>query len=102
MLDFIALYFLCRMNGRLATQKGLKAGTWRWYTILAWITAEMVGALFAIGLFGPENLVAVVSMGIASAFGGYLFIKSTLDKKPDAIEDEIDRIGVDDLQPPRK
>jgi hypothetical protein len=40
-------------------------------------------------------------IGVASAFGGYLFIKYILEKKPDFYEDDINSIGVDDLHPPR-
>ncbi|MEO6548005.1 MAG: hypothetical protein ABIN94_08395 [Ferruginibacter sp.] len=89
------------MNGRLAVQKGLKAGTWRLYTVLAWIGFEMLGVVLAMAFFGPGNLVAMLSVGVASAFGGYLFIKSVLDKKRDLLDEEIDKIGVDDLHPPK-
>ncbi|MEO7766657.1 MAG: hypothetical protein ABIS01_04495 [Ferruginibacter sp.] len=102
MLDIIALFFLCRIIGKLAVQKGLKAGTWRWYTILGWIGAEILGVMLSIGLFGLENLIAMLSIGIASAFGGYLLVKSALDRKPDTFDDEVLRSSVDDLHPPRK
>jgi hypothetical protein len=32
-------------------------------------------------------------MAIGGAITGYLFIKSTLSKKPDLMQDEIDHIG---------
>ncbi|MBC7887926.1 MAG: hypothetical protein H7Z13_08545 [Ferruginibacter sp.] len=102
MLEIIALIFLCKMNGKLATQKGLKAGTWKGYTVLAWIVAEMIGVILGIILCGQENLIAIMLLALVSAFGGYLFIKAVLDKKPDSFEEEINSIGVDDLQPPRK
>lgn len=102
MIDIIALFFLCKMNGNLAIQKGLSPRTWKWYTILAWIAGEMFGVIMAMGLFGQVNLFAIFSLGIVSAFGGYLFVKFVLDKKPDAFDEDINRIGVDDLQPPEK
>jgi hypothetical protein len=102
MLEIIALIVLCKKNGNLATQKGLKPGTWKWYTVLAWIVAEMIGVMLGIALFGQENIIGIMSLGLVSAFGGYLFIKSVLDKKPDSFDEEINRIGVDDLHPPRK
>ena len=101
MLAIIALYFLCKKNGILATQKGLNPRTWKWYTVLAWLLTEMIGVIIGITLYGEENLVGVMSLGIISAFGGYLIIKFVLDKKPDFFEDDINSIGVDELQPPK-
>jgi hypothetical protein len=72
------------------------------YTVLAWIVAEMMGVMMGLMLFGQENIIGIMLLGLVSAFGGYLFIKSILDKKPDSFEEDINRIGVDDLRPPRK
>lgn len=102
MLEIIALIILCKKNGNLATQKGLKSQTWKWYTILAWLVAEIIGVFLGIILFGQDNLIGIMLLGLVSAFGGYLFIKSVLDKKPDSFEEDINSIGVDDLHPPRK
>ncbi len=102
MLEIIALIFLCKKNGNLAARKGLKPGTWKLYTVLAWIVTEMTGVILGIILFGVDNLFGIMSLGLVSAFGGYLFIKAVLDKRPDSLDEEIDSIGVDDLQPPRK
>jgi hypothetical protein len=44
----------------------------------------------------------LAGIGLASAFGGYLIVRAILEKKPDAYEDDIDNIGVDDLRPPVK
>jgi hypothetical protein len=85
----------------LAIQKGLKSGLWRWYTVLAWIVAESIGAILGMAAFGLDNLIGLMLIGVASAFGGYLFIKYILEKKPDFYEDDINSIGVDDLHPPR-
>ncbi|MEJ7586951.1 MAG: hypothetical protein WKI04_05260 [Ferruginibacter sp.] len=102
MLEIIALIFLCKMNGNLAIRKGLKPGPWKWYTVLAWILTEMIGLVLGMVLFGVDNLIGIMSLGLVSAFGGYLFIKYVLEKKPDSFEEEINRIGADDLHPPRK
>ncbi len=102
MLEIIALIILCKKNGNLAIQKGLKSMTWKWYTVLAWLVAEIFGVVLGIALFGQDNLIGIMLLGLVSAFGGYLFIKSVLDKKPDSFEEDINRIGVDDLHPPRK
>ena len=102
MLEIIALIFLCKKNGNLAIRKGLKPGPWKWYTVLAWIVTEMTGVMLGIVLFGQGNIIGIMSLGLVSAFGGYLFIKYVLDKKPDSYDEEINRIGTDDLHPPRK
>ena len=98
MLEIIALFFLTRQNGRLAIKKGLNPTPWRWYTVLAWIVAEVVGIMVGFALFG-EQLLGVILFALACAFGGYLLVRNTLEKKPDSIEDDIDRIGTDDLRP---
>src|SRR3982750_117135 len=100
MLDVIALIFLCRKIGNLAVRKGLKSGIWKWYTVLAWITGELIGVMLGFALSGPDNIFGILLLGILSAFGGYLFIKYTLEQKPDAFDEDINRIGVDDLHPP--
>jgi hypothetical protein len=102
-IEIVALFFLCKKNGLLALRKGLKSGLWQRYTILAWIVAESIGVLLAIGPFGNKDMFSLSAnlMGLTSAFGGYLFIKYILEKKPDFYEDDINSIGVDDLHPPR-
>lgn len=101
MLEIIALYFLCKKNGQLAAQKGLPPRTWKWYTVLAWLLTEMIGVIIGIALYGQDNLMGVMSLGIISAFGGYLVIKFVLDKKPDSVEEDGNGIGMDELQPPK-
>ena len=101
MLEVIALYFLCKKNGTLASQKGLNPRSCKWYTILSWILTEMIGVIMGITFYGESNLVGVMSLGIISAFGGYLIIKYILEKKPNLNKDDIDHNRVDELQPPR-
>lgn len=116
LIDIIALYFLCKRNGILAVQKGLNANRWKWYTILGWFTAEIIGLSFGIVLFGKvsienlndinsfekNNLYGLAAIGLISAFGGYLIVKAQLEKKPDSFDEDINKIGVNDLQPPPK
>ena len=106
-LEIIALVFLCKKNGQLAVLKGLMPSAWKWYTVLAWIIAEMTGIILAAAYYGQietikENIIGVSSFGLVCAFGGYLFIKFLLDKKPDNFDEETTRIGADELHPPRK
>ncbi|MBC7507504.1 MAG: hypothetical protein H7320_01955 [Ferruginibacter sp.] len=102
MIEVIALFFLCKKNGALAVQKGLPAGKWKWYTVLGWIIAEMTGLFFGMLLFGNGNVYGLLAIGIISAFGGYLIVKAMLEKMPDTFDEDINKIGVNDLQPPRK
>lgn len=102
MLEIIALIFLCKKNGALAARKGLKSGTWKAYTVLAWIIAEVFGLIIGMQLFGQTNIIGVMGIGIFGAFGGYLVVKYILENKPDeTMEEEINQIGVDDLRPPK-
>jgi hypothetical protein len=54
---------------------------------------------------GIDNLIAVMGFGLLAAFGGYLVVRRMLESQPDHpddIEEDIQRIGVDDLRPPHK
>ena len=101
MLEVIALYFLCKKNGLLASQKGLNPRPWKWYTVLAWIVTEIIGVIMGIIFYGETNILGVMSLGIISAFGGYLIIKYILEKKPDLNSDDMDQNSLDDLLPHR-
>lgn len=102
MLEIIALIFLSRRIGNTALRKGLNPLPWKIYTVAAWIVAELIGCILAMIMFGQSNLVAVFSIGLLSAFGGYLLVKYLLDQKPDSVEEDINKIGIDDLKPPSK
>ncbi|MBL0146928.1 MAG: hypothetical protein IPP48_15615 [Chitinophagaceae bacterium] len=99
MLEIIALIFLTKNIGNLAQRKGLKPGTWKLYTVLAWFGAEILGALLGIVAFGSDNIVVAVLLGLGCAIGSYFVLKANLDKRPDALDDEINSIGVSDLYP---
>lgn len=96
MLEIIALIFLTRKIGKIAEDKGLKSGTWKLYTVLAWIAGEFIGAVIGVLIFGPENIVSVILLAIAGAVTGYFIVKNALSKKPDVF-DGIDQIGNNDL-----
>jgi hypothetical protein len=100
MLEVIALIFLTRRMGYLAIRKGLNPLSWKLYTVLAWILAELTGCILAMLLFGNTNYVAIFSIGLLSAFGGYLIVRAILEKRPDHTEEDVNRIGIDDLKPP--
>ena len=101
MIEIVALFFLCKKNAELAILKGLKPNTWKLYTVLAWILAEFIGVAVGMAMFGIKNLYPVLGIGLFSAFGGYLFIRALLEKMPNSLDEEVNKIGVDDLQPPK-
>ena len=111
-IEIIALVFLCKSNGQLAFKKGLKPNTWKLYTVLAWLGAEFIGCILGLIMFGQgvsdptkieqAQLFKMSFVAIFCAFGGYLIIRSILEKKPDTIDHDINSIGVDDLKPPAK
>lgn len=102
MIEIIALVFLCRKNGLLAERKGLSPNRWKWYTVAGWVTAEFLGLFLGVVLLGNTDIYSLFAMGLVCAFGGYLYIHALLKKMPDNIDEDINKIGISDLQPPRK
>ncbi|HEX2683794.1 MAG TPA: hypothetical protein VHL77_07670 [Ferruginibacter sp.] len=101
MLEIIALIFLTKNIGALALKKGLKPGLWKLYTVLSWIGAEIIGIIIAASILGADNIIFAALIGLACAVGSYFVIRAILNKRPDAMEEDINRIGVSDLYPER-
>ena len=99
MLEIIALIFLTKKIGVLAEQKGLKPGTWKLYAVLSWIAGEIIGIVIGFALFGQSNLVPAVLLGLACAVSSFFILRANLNKRPDSFNDDIDKIGVNDLYP---
>lgn len=99
MLEIIALILLTKRIGVLAEQKGLKPGTWKLYTVLVWLGSEIVGVLLGIILFGQENILMAGLMGLGFAIASFFILRANLNKKPDSMDEDINRIGVKDLYP---
>lgn len=87
MLEIIALIWLTGIIGRLANQKGQKAGWWKFYTVLAWIGGEVIGVILSILLFKSEDYFSMLPMAIMGAVGGYLLIRALLMRMPDKPDD---------------
>jgi uncharacterized membrane protein len=108
LIEIFALIFLCKRNGELALQKGLKSRNWKWYTVTAWIVTEFFGCILGLMMFGQAdikkmsqvNILQVSMVALFCAFGGYLFIRYNLEKKPDYFKEDMNHVSVDDLQPP--
>jgi hypothetical protein len=94
MLDLIILFFLTKEIGKLASKKGLKPITWKIYTIISWIASEIVGLVVGIMIFGVNNLVSIILVGIAFAITSYYLIKAQLNRMRDkTFDDDINNIG---------
>jgi hypothetical protein len=99
MIEIVILVFLAIKIGKMAKKKGLKQSAWVIYTVLSWITGEIVGVIAGFAIFDKSNLVSIMLLGLAGAIGGYFIIKNQLDKFPDNIDEDINRITVKDLSP---
>jgi len=99
MIEIVVLVFLCIHIGKLAKKKGLKGRTWIIYTVLSWVGGEIIGVIAGLAVFETANIISIMLMGLAGAIGGYFIIKHKLDKIPDDIDDDINRITVKDLSP---
>lgn len=100
MLEIIALIFITKSIGRLAEKKGLKAVTWKIYTVASWFIVEFIGIALGLFVLNSKDPIALQLLGLVSAYGGFLIVQSILKKKPDpTVEDDINKIGVDDLKP---
>ena len=87
MLDIIAMILLAMYNGRIAQQNGLKAGTWRLYTVVAWIIGELVGTAVALQFYkfsdflNPKVSFKIMLLVIPFAFAGFHFVHYQLKKQ---------------------
>ena len=94
MLEIIILIFLTKKIGVLAGIKGLPVGRWKLYLVLAWIGAELLGAIIAVIIFGKENLFSTFLVAIACAASSYFILTNYLNKLPDIVDEEdVNNIG---------
>lgn len=94
MLEIIALIFLTKEIGKIATRKGLVPVRWKIYTIVAWLVSEIIGVIVGVLIFGPNNIVSVILIGITFAITSYFIIKAQLNKLPDqTFDDDINNFG---------
>ncbi|MFN8250857.1 MAG: hypothetical protein U0V75_03160 [Ferruginibacter sp.] len=101
MLEILALIFLTRNIGNITIQKGLKSGTWKLYTVLAWFGAEILGIVAGFALGGEDGFALAFLLGIGFALSSFFILRASLKKRPDAMDEEINSIGVEDLYPPK-
>ncbi len=92
MIEIIALIFISKEIGKLAVQKGLPAGKWKFMVIALWIILEILGVIAGLLIFSPDNFFSIALVGLGFAIASYFIIKNHLQKLPDAFDD-IDNIG---------
>jgi uncharacterized transporter YbjL len=90
MLEIIAIIGFTKRIGLLAERKGLNKSTWKVYMVLAWFISEIIGLMLGIITFGADNVVLSLILAYALAICSYFLLKSFLDKKPDAEQDNFD------------
>ena len=94
MLEIIVLIFLTKEIGKIANSKGVKASTWKIYTIFGWIISEIFGIIIGVMIFGKDNLFSIILVGLTFAITSYFIIKAQLNKLPDqGLDDDINNIG---------
>jgi len=86
MLEILALIYLTRKIGDLAERKGLKKGWWKFYTVLAWVGAEIIGIVLSILIFQTDETLALLPLAYAFAIGSYFILRAVLSKRPDVVE----------------
>jgi hypothetical protein len=86
MIEILAIIYLCGKIGNLADRKGVKRGAWQFYTVLAWLGAEVFGILVGIMIFRENGFAPAVILGYALAIGSFFILRAVLLKKPDVVE----------------
>jgi hypothetical protein len=95
LIELLILYFISVKIGKIAREKGLSVAKWRIYAILAWFFFEGIGAqlaMYHLGINPPQNVDEISKIllnnpeislfGVFCAFGGYLFVRWLLERKP--------------------
>ncbi len=92
MIEIIALIFISKEIGRIALQKGLPAGKWKFIVITLWFVLEIFGVIVGLMIFTIDNLFSIALVGLGFAIASYFIVKNYLQKLPDAFDD-IEKIG---------
>jgi len=94
-LEILRISLLVREMRSLALEKGEDPGKWISYTILLWVSVELLVVFLWYMKFGYNlTLVAGVVLAIVVARASYFFLKRSLDKKnDDHLEEKINEIG---------
>lgn len=81
MLELIALYFIYKEAGCLASEKGYSPARWRTRAIITWFLGELTG-LFVMMTYFPGQLMVSLIIGISMVYLSYLILKKHWDTLP--------------------
>jgi hypothetical protein len=88
-MDIIVLFFLCKYIYKKAVKKGLPPTHWIFYLLSLWFFGFFIGINIA-SLFyviDENNILSITPFALIAypiSFAGFHIIKTILDKKPDA------------------
>ena len=82
MLEIVALIYLTRSVGQLALNKGLKPGTWKLYTVLAWFAGEITGLIIGFTMFGVERPIMALFVASLVRLADITLSKQHLNENP--------------------
>ena len=88
-MDIIVLFFLCKYIYKKAVKKGLPPTHWIFYFLSLWFFGFFIGINIA-SLFyviDKNNILSITPFALIAypiSFAGFNIIKTILDKKPDA------------------
>lgn len=83
MIEIIALFFLLRNLGNVAQKKGQSATRWIIRGLINWVVFEFLGAGIGLMLFGQNNLISILLLGLMGGFAGYHLTFIRLKNLPD-------------------
>jgi hypothetical protein len=62
--------------------------------VVSWIITEIIGFMLGLMIFGKDNLISVMLVGLTFAITSYFIIKAQLNKLPDQdLDDDINNFG---------
>lgn len=96
MLDLIALFFLARYIGKLATRKGQQPRRWQLKLVIYWFLFEFTGAFVGLLLFDfNTNMFSIIMVMAIFAVSAFFMVRRQLEHLPDesSMDDDIEQIG---------
>jgi hypothetical protein len=86
MLEILAIFYLCRLNGRIVERKGHKSGRYKLLTVLLWIGGELLGGVLALILVnGSEATGLVYLFALGGAVAGAALSCLMVNRLPPAV-----------------
>ena len=97
-MDIILLIIACNYIRNKVKAKGYDPRPYVWRLAGLWLLFELLGALTSLMISG--NILVAAGFGLFCGFGGFLIIKSKVDKLPSKHDNWLDTIGQGNNQLP--